>query len=106
MGTDVPTATPGWWHFLSPLLGMPATIPPQAVAGTESISAPLTSDTPVPQPGVKWWHHSSDQGMPDLGQEEEAPSDSPKEPPTRSRNLWPDPSGKPNKRPSPRTLRW
>ena len=65
---------------LVPLLGMPATTWPQATADIGSISATLTLDTPVPQPSNKWWHPSSDQGMPDPGQEEEAPCDLSEEP--------------------------
>ena len=57
---------------LAPLLEMPATTWPQAVAHMGSVSVPLKLDTPAPKPGIKWWHLSSGQGMPDPGQEEEA----------------------------------
>ena len=43
-------------------------------------------NTLAPQPGGKW-QHSSDQDMPDPGQEEEAPYNLPEELPMRSRNL-------------------
>ena len=75
---------------LAPLLEMPATTWPQAVADMGSVSVPLTSDTPVHEPGVKQQCLSSDQGMPDLQQEEEAPCNSPKDPP-KSGNLWLEP---------------
>ena len=65
---------------LAPLLGMPATTWPWAVTDTGSISVPLTLDTPVPQPSIRQWCPSSDQGMPDLGQEEEGSCDPHKEP--------------------------
>ena len=72
---------------LTPIPEMPAAAWPQAMADTGSVPAPLTPDTPEPKSGVKWWWLSSSQGMPNLGQEEEALCDSTKEPPTRSRNL-------------------
>ena len=56
----------------APLLEMPAMTWPQAAADLGSVSAPLMSDTPVPDPGVKQWHLSSSQGMSNLGQEKEA----------------------------------
>ena len=53
------------------------------MADMRSISVPLTSDTPAPQPSIKWWHPSSDQGMPNPGQEEKAPCNSPEELPNK-----------------------
>ena len=76
---------------LAPFLEMSAATQPLAVADMGSVSAPLSLDTPAPKPGIKWWHLSSGQGMPDLGQEKEAPCDSPEEPSTRSRDLWLEP---------------
>ena len=70
---------------LAPILGKPATAQLQATTDMGSIPAPLTSslsDTPAPQPGIKWQCYSSNQGMPNPRQdEEEAPDDTPKEPP-------------------------
>ena len=78
-GTGVSPATPGQQCFLSPpLRDAHCNL---ATADMGSISAPLTLDTPVPQPGIKWWHPSSNQGMPNLGQEEEVPCDLPEGPP-------------------------
>ena len=108
LGTHVPSATLSWWGSLAPLLGMPAVAQLWAMTDAGSVpapSAPSMSGTSVPQPCGKWWC-SSDQGMPDLRQEEDTPSLSAKEPPERSRNLWLGPSGRPDKRPSLRTLRW
>ena len=90
---------------LAPLLGMPAAAQLQAVTDTGSIPAPPhlkhVMGTPAPQPGGKHWPHSSDQGMLDLGQEEEeAPDDMPEEPPTKSRSRWLKPSKRPIERPS------
>ena len=79
LGTHFPPSTLGWWHFLSPLLEMPATAQLQAATDTGSIPVPLTLsmlDTPAPQSGIKWQHHSSDPGQ----EEEEAPSDTLEEP--------------------------
>ena len=66
---------------LAPLLEKPAATQPQAVADMGSVFAPLTLDTPVPKPGIKQWHLSSSQGMPNLRQEEEALCDLPMETP-------------------------
>ena len=76
----IPPTTLDWWHFLSPpLMG--------AMTDTGSIPTPLTLsmlDTPMPQPSIKWWHHSSNQGMPDPGQDKkEAPDDMPEDPPCK-----------------------
>ena len=85
LGTDVPLQLLTGGIPLVPLLGMPDTAQLQATTDTGSIPAPLTSsasDTPVPQPSTKQWCCSSDQGMPNPGQdEEEAPDDMPEEPP-------------------------
>ena len=66
------------------LLGMPAAAQLQATTDTGSIPAPLTLnalDTPMPQPSIRQQCHSSNQGMPDPGQdEEEAPGDTSEEP--------------------------
>ena len=94
---------------LGPLLGIPATAQLQDPTDAGSVPVPLTlsmSGTPAPQPCGMQWCHSSNQGMPHLGQEEEVPYDLPEEPPTRNRNLWLESSGRPNERPSLRTLRW
>ena len=64
---------PGQWHFPSPLIEMPTGTQPQAMADMGFVSAPLALDIPVPKPNIKQWHPFSDQGMPDLGQDEEAP---------------------------------
>ena len=68
---------------LAPLLRMPATTQLQAMTDVWSVLGPPTlnvSGTPGPHPGSEQ-QHSSDQGMSDLGQEEEAPSNLAKEPP-------------------------
>ena len=110
LGTHVPSATLDCWHFLSPLLGMPAAAQLQATTDTGSLSAPLTSsvsDTPAPQPSIKWQCHSSDQGMPDPGQdEEEAPDNMPEEPPNKSESQWLKLWKRPNERPFLKTLKW
>ena len=72
------------WGSLSPLLGMPAAAQLQAMTDAGSVPVPPTLSvlgTPVPQPGGKWWHHSSDQGMPDLGKERRLPVTCPMSPP-------------------------
>ena len=51
------------------------------MADMGSVSAPLTSDTPAPEPGIKQWWLSSGQGVLNLGKEEEALCDLPKESP-------------------------
>ena len=78
MGTDVSLAAPGWWHFPSPLIEIPAATWPHATADMGSVSVPLASNTPGTRPSFKQQHPSSDQGMPNPGQEEEAPCDLPK----------------------------
>ena len=92
LGTHKPPTTLDQQYCLSPLLGMPATAWLQATTDTGSILAPLTlsvSDTPVHQPDIKWCCRSSDQGMPNPGQdEEEAPDDMPEDPPARSKSQW------------------
>ena len=46
------------------------------------------SDTPAPQPGIKWQHHSFDQGMPNPGQdEEEVLMTCPKSPPQKQKPM-------------------
>ena len=87
MGPDVPTAIPGQWHALSPLLEMPSTTQPQATADMGSVSTPLALDTPAPEPGIKQQQLSSSQGMPNLGPEEEALHDLSGEPPKKQKPL-------------------
>ena len=111
LGTHVPLQFLNGNIPLVPILGMPATAQLQAVTDTGSIPAPLAlsaSDTPAPQPDIKWWCHSYNQGMPNPGlDEEEAPDDTPEEPsPTKSRSKWLKLSKRPDKRPSLKTLKW
>ena len=59
---------------LAALLGMLATIPPQAVADGElapAPSIPSVLEMPAPQVDTKHWHCSSDQGVPPRQEEEE-----------------------------------
>ena len=86
LDTCVPP-TIDWWHSLSPPLGMPAAAWLQATTDTGSTPALLTlsvSDASMPQPSIKQWCHSSNQGMPNPGQnEEKAPDDMPEQPPQK-----------------------
>ena len=70
---------------------MPATVQLQATTDTGSIPVPpvlSVSGTPVPPPGGKQWHHSSNQGMPNsVPEEEEAPEDVLEEASTKSEGL-------------------
>ena len=59
---------------LATCLEMSATAQLWTVVGGElapATSNPIMSEMPVPQVGTKCWHHSSDQGVPLLRQEEE-----------------------------------
>ena len=62
---------------------MPAATQPQAMTDMGSVPVPLALDTPVPELSIKQWWLSSGQGMPNLGQEEEALCNSPKDPPCK-----------------------
>ena len=65
---------------LAPFPEVPAATWPQSITDTGSVPEPLTSDTPAPEPSIKWWQLSSGHGMPDPEQEEEALCNAPEEP--------------------------
>ena len=67
LGTYVASATLCWWGSLGPLLNDASNSP---TTGHNRCRVHPSASCP----GCKWWH-SFKQGMPDLGQEEEAPCD-------------------------------
>ena len=86
-----PTATPGWQCISLAPSHRDATCNPATGHGWDGVClcAPCIGHTRTQTQCIKWWCPSSDQGMSDLGQEEEALCNLPKEPiPIRSRNLW------------------